>query len=89
MNPWDDNLKPDFVNEAGVKWWVDPSLTRYAREPNVRDTKLDDVICFYTEEPNGVKSRVLVRNQQVIFESQSLETIAVEIDKMKFLKEMS
>ena len=77
---------PDFVNDELVKWWLDESCTRYAKNPNTRGTKLD-LTCFLIEEPGGYRTRVLVENGVPIFESQSIDGIGSEIDLMKLAKE--
>ena len=39
-NLFEDDGPPDFVNEAGIKWWLDERLTDYARKPNTKGVKL-------------------------------------------------
>lgn len=78
--------EPDFMNELGVKWWRDDSTTHYAQKPDIHGTTLE-AVCFYLEEPNGRRTRVLISKAgEIIEEDQSLEALAVKIDIRKFLK---
>ncbi len=79
--------KPDFVNPEGVKWWLDKSTTRYATKENLNGTKLDYQV-FIVQKPDGYLTRIILdENREPIFESQQLETIGFEIDKLKLIKE--
>jgi hypothetical protein len=82
--PFDE--EPDFVNELGVKWWKDETLTDYAQREDALGTALN-AVCFYIEEPCGTKSRVLVSKGEEIMEvDQSLEGMAIKIDLRKFMQ---
>ena len=52
--------KPDFVNEQGVKWWLDKSLTMYAVDKGLQ------VQVFLVEEPNGYKTRLIIENGEPV-----------------------
>ena len=81
--PW--NKPPEFVNEKGFKWWQDKETTDYAKKKN-RDGKKLDAVCWFVEEPNGRKTRVLVSKKcEVLEENQSLEGMCCKIDVLKFL----
>jgi hypothetical protein len=81
--PW--NKPPEFVNEKGFKWWQDAETTDYAQKKNHNGKKLD-AVCWFVEEPNGRKTRILVSKKgEVLEESQSLEGMAYKIDVLKFL----
>jgi len=78
--------EPEFINELGVKWWRDIETTRYAQSPDKNGINLQ-VICFFIEEPNGRKTRVLVnKDREIIEETQKLEEMGTKIDVRKFLK---
>ena len=81
----DFDKKPDFINEIGVKWWLDDSITKYAQREDMHGTTLD-AACYAIEEPNGRRTRVLVCNGEIIEEDQLLEGMAIKIDLRKFLK---
>lgn len=76
--------KPDFVNELGTKWWIEKDLTNYCKKEDQYGTKLE-ATAFLVELVNGARSYVVVKNNQIIAESQSLETISIEIDVRKYL----
>lgn len=77
---WD--FKPDYVNEDGVKWWLDESIYQYAK---IRDVTGYDF--FLVECPDGYRTRVIVRQGVIIFESPRLEEIGVHIDILKLQDE--
>lgn len=76
-----DEDKPDFINEDGVKWWHDKSTTHYARQKKVMDVQ-----AWTVHHPERGWKRVLVQDQQVIWEGASLEDIGVEIDKIFLIR---
>lgn len=86
--PWNED--PDFINKAGVKWWVDVSTTLYAIKEDENGIKLD-VVCYFVEKPNGYRTRILVnkRERTYLYENPSLEGISMYIDALKFLKKMT
>lgn len=86
MKPFWETQEPDFVNELGVKWYVDKDVTRYCFLENLSGTFLDDVLAYVTVLPSGETDRVLVQRDRIIYAGKSLEEIGVEIDKLKSLK---
>ena len=81
--PW--NKPPEFVNEKGFKWWQDTETTGYAQKKNHNGKKLD-AVCWFVEEPNGSRTRILVSKKgEVLEENQSLEGMCCKIDVLKFL----
>ncbi|QBX06560.1 hypothetical protein H1O16_gp147 [Burkholderia phage BcepSaruman] len=87
------NTEPMFINEQGVKWWIEQVATQYARKPNVNGTKLEDVVVYLTGRPvDGgelVYEYLIVDDAVAVYASQSYEAIGVHIDIMKFDKESS
>lgn len=76
--------EPDFINEIGVKWWLDKATTKYAKSADSIGVTLD-VVCFFIEETNGRRSRVLVsKDKGAIYENQNLEALLSKIDILKF-----
>jgi hypothetical protein len=67
--------KPDFVNAAGVKWWVDPSLTDYCKNKGLF------MRVFAVEDTHGKRTRVLVDQSGIIEEDTSFEGMACRVDK--------
>ena len=68
--------EPIFINAAGVKWWNDDSVNSYIKSKET----IKDLIGYIVELPDGSKTRVLVRNGSVIYESTKLESIGVQVD---------
>lgn len=80
--------EPDFINEKGVKWWLDHTITKYAQTEDIHGIKLE-VVCWIIEMPDGYKTRVLVNKyNKVIEEDQTLEGIGSKIDIRKLSKRL-
>lgn len=77
---WEDN-EPDFTNELGVKWWHDEDLTNYAKRKQLADLKV-----WVIQFPDGHRTRVIVKKDKVIYDNQSLEAVADQIDIIAFLR---
>lgn len=80
------DVEPDFINEQGVKWWIDKSTTQYAREEDQYGTTLN-AIGWVAETPTGSQSRVLIDEdtKAIIAESPQMEGIGVKIDLLKYM----
>lgn len=86
FSPFWEKQQPDFVNEQGVKWWLDKDSTRYASKENSNGISLDYQI-FVVEEPDGRKTRlVLDEKRKPVYEHTHIESIAVWLDIQKYLK---
>lgn len=85
-----DETKPDYINEKGVKWWLDKSTTNFAQRPDHKGITLN-ITCFFVEEPNGYKTRVLIDNdiKEVIYEDTTLDGIGSKIDILKLKKDIN
>ena len=83
--PWDK--EPEFINEIGVKWWKDKDTTAYANKKNINNKNLN-ATCWFIEEVNKNRTRVLVCSDtnNILYESQSLESMLYTIDFLKFVK---
>lgn len=84
-----DLNKPDFINDIGVKWWLDKSSTQYAHKKDVKGISLKNLYVYMVEETNGVRTYVIVDNEngEFVYENQQLEAIGVRIDMLKALKQ--
>ena len=91
MNPLEEifDTPPDYTNDFGVKWWLDKSLTTYAKEKNFKGISLPNVQVFDVEEPNGNRTRLIIEDSKIIYENSGLEAIATYIDMMKVNKQFS
>lgn len=76
---------PDFVNAAGVRWWLEPGLTRYATSKGLNN----EVRIWTVERPDGHKTRLLTEHHTVLAEDQTLEGIGLKIDLMAFNQNMA
>ncbi|BAG41496.1 hypothetical protein [Ralstonia phage phiRSL1] len=79
---------PLFVNEEGVKWWPNDYSTQYAQAPDKLGTTLPNVRVYYVEMSDGQRRMAIVDHvlDQAVYDSQSLEAIAVYIDALKQLR---
>ena len=86
-NFW-ETQEPNFVNELGIKWYIDELVTQYCLKENISGVFLDNVLAYVVVLPDGNTDRVLVdaNKQEVIYATKNLEEIGVEIDKLKLLK---
>lgn len=73
---------PDFVNEKGVKWFLDKDLTRYCEREDTNGVKLDMKV-FIVETLDGHKTRMLIDKDGPVYENQKLEDMACHIDMIK------
>lgn len=69
------NTAPDFINDEGVKWWHDKSITLYASMRGI-----EDAVGWKTQLPSGEINFVLTQGQKVLFESPGFEALGVKID---------
>lgn len=75
------STEPTHVNENGVKWWLDESLTKYSRNHNgEKDESMKDVVVWCVERPNGYRTRVMTEGNEILEENQTLEGMACKID---------
>lgn len=75
--------KPDFINEAGVRWWNSPFLTSYAVSSGFKDLR-----CFMTERivnNTPIREYVVTDDNEVLHTTQSFEGVAVWIDIQKLI----
>jgi hypothetical protein len=78
--------EPDAINEEGTKWWIDHSSNHYAHKPDSFGTTLEEIECFYIETKDGFRTRLIVCNDNVIYDNQALDAIGYQIDFYKLLK---
>lgn len=86
FRPFWEQRDPDFINELGIKWWLDKDTTSYAMKPDRHGTSLD-VNIWVAKFPDDHITRLMINSSyEVIEDEQSLEAMAVKIDVRKFLK---
>ena len=79
--------EPDFVGPTGIRWWLDKGLTKWAKAPlGSRKSPLpEDTRAYLTEFPDGEKNYVVIMDGKPVFDSKSMEGIAVWLDAQKLL----
>jgi len=75
--------EPDFVNDEGTKWWMNKLSTDYATSPDSNDIKLPDHAVWYVERLDGYRTMLLVHDDTIIKESQTLDGMGSAIDVIK------
>lgn len=70
---------PDFVNADGVKWWHEMSLTAYALSKGFVGVRVWSV-----ERPDGYRTRLFTKGDEVLADDQTLDGMALKIDLMAF-----
>lgn len=80
--------EPTWINpDTGHKWWKEKDLTEWCtRVDHIGKSPLIGARAWYVECPDGSKSYVVTMDNEVIMESQSLQSIGTEIDMLKFVK---
>ncbi len=66
---------PDFVDDEGVKWWFEPTLTNYAINKGFNDGKV-----WVVERPDGYRTRLFTEGSDLLAEDQTIEGICFKID---------
>ena len=72
---------PDFVNEEGVKWWLDIPTTKYARRETDTGQKLQ-YSCYVVKLTNDEIDRVVTDDStgKAIYASPGIDAIGVFLD---------
>lgn len=83
------STEPTTINAAGVKWWLDKSLTEYAHRKDSTGISLKDVVVWKVEEVNGYKTNLVVKDGGIVFEGTSIEGVCGHIDMMKITKQFN
>lgn len=73
---------PYFVNDEGVKFWVEETLTKAAKN-KFKDVK--DIGVFVVEPLNKQPIYLIVKNGLPIYENTQYEAVATHLDIMKFM----
>lgn len=70
------------------EWFMDKTSTDYARNENLNGISLPDVICcVIRNKETGEYDRLILEDNKPIYDSKSLESIGIQIDKMKIIKD--
>ena len=83
---FEQSKDPDFINDEGVRWWLDKGLTDYAQKEDQFGTKLDGFTSWIIETKDGQNTRILLDGENYALESPRMEDIACRIDIIKASK---
>lgn len=84
FKPFWETREPDFVNADLVKWWRDPDITEWCQRPNSNGTVLKGE-GWVVRTPEGRISRVVVSDNRIVADDQSMEALCCKIDVLKML----
>jgi hypothetical protein len=81
------NTPPLFVNDEGVKWWLDESSTKYAHRVGNTGVPLRNHVVYYVEFTDGTRSHVIVDQQKgaPVYEHKQLDAVGIYIDALRAL----
>lgn len=89
MFPWENDVKPDFINEEGFEWYQDKETNDYIRKDSSWSSGpkgLTDVFCFFVKKGDQIE-RVLVDDKQNILKSHTnWEALCAFVDMLKLSK---
>lgn len=76
--------KPDFINKEGTSWWFQEDLTKYARKDLSESCRgIPEAQVWICETKSKYRSYVVVLENKIINENQTLEGIACYVDFLK------
>lgn len=75
------NRPPDFINDKGVKWWMDHDTMKYVRLP--------DKYQIFVVQDRASLTRVIVDSDkhEIIYEAQQLEALGCFCDMLRLMEE--
>ena len=89
--PWDNDIEPYFVNDKGLEWYVNDSMSRWCYRPTANDLPELKAVCFYVAERDKEKvtpiSMVLldIETNEILYDSERLEDMATYIDMLRYI----
>lgn len=82
MNHYKDE-PPILINEEGVKWWSNPSMTQWCKRKDRNGISLNWE-AYYIETPEGCNTIVLVdEGGNIVYDNQQTEACASYVDMVK------
>ena len=78
----DFNSGPDFINGHDVKWWLVKTLTEYANEERPGVLPLNAYV-YVVETKDKRRSFLLIKDNKILGEALTIETIACKIDILR------
>ena len=84
LNP--EYKRPVFINNKGIEWYIDETLTDAANKENDGLPSLN-AKCFILVKDNNPITRILIdSNQRELCEDSSFESMASKIDWLRLNK---
>jgi hypothetical protein len=80
--PWENGIKPDFINEKGYEWYKHKDLTKWAQDKINSGNPLK-AVCFIIKKDNFMEYVLVGTNQTILEVDSSLEGMAVKIDVLR------
>ena len=71
--------EPDFVNEEGFSWW---KQTTHYNAQKCSDLESKKFSWWYVEGPDDTQRHIVLRHQEIVKDTTSLEDVAVFLDCM-------
>jgi hypothetical protein len=85
--PWENGIKPVFVNAEGFEWYLDKDTTDWATKDTDNGIKgLVGVACFLVKKGDDINRVMINDKQQMLLDDKNLEQMCVKIDLMKIVK---
>ena len=75
--------EPDYINELGVKYWEEKSLTDWAKRADHAGVSLSNYRGWKAEHPDGERTFLLTYMENPLFASPRYEDVAAHIDIIK------
>ena len=82
--PWENDVKPYFVNEEGFEWYLDNETNSWIRRDLANGVKgIKNIVCFFVRKGDTLTRILIGENQKVIYEHTNWESMLAYIDILK------
>ena len=76
-----ENREPDFVNDIGLKWWLQKPLPRVAEILQEKEIRW-----YYVEnEDKSIKKHLILERNEIIKEETQLEAVGAYLDMLAMI----
>jgi len=69
--------KPHYINSQGTKFWLDTTSTDYAKLKKLRNVQV-----YCAENTAMEKTRIIVKDNELVYSNTDLEAIGAHLDIM-------
>lgn len=85
--PWENDVKPYFVNEEGFEWYLDDDTNKWLRKDMVNGVKgIKDHACFFVKKGDDITRVLIDSKQNIIKDDKNWEGMLAFIDILKVSK---